>query len=95
MRIARNIEGRARFIDSCLWNGALREQIFGAREIRLCLGHLRIQAGDLCVQRLHLQHELVVADDANDLTLADVVTLSNRQLCNSSADAGARRYDIS
>ena len=67
---------------------------FGARKIRLRLGHLRIQAGDLCIQRLHLQHELVVADDADDLALADVITLSNRQLCDRSADAGARWYDI-
>ena len=75
-RIGRDIEGRARFIESCLRNGALREQIFGAREIGLRLGHLRFQAGDLCIQRLHLQHELVVADDADDLALADVIALS-------------------
>ena len=59
----------------------------------LRLGELRIEPGDLRVERLHLQGELLVADRGNDLALLDPVALAHRERRDGAADAGARRLD--
>ena len=64
VRVGRDIEGRARLVETVFGNDALGEQVLGAVEIGLRLGELRFEAGDLRVERIHLQGELLVADVA-------------------------------
>ena len=94
MSVGRDIEGGAHLIETRLWNGALGEQVFGAGEIALGLRELRLEPGDLRIERLELQHELLVADGRQHLALLDLVALLDGQLGHGAADARARRHDI-
>ena len=93
-RVGCDVEGGARLIERRLRNGAAREQILGASEIVLRLGDLRLQPGNLRIERLHLQRELLVADGRDDLTLLDAVAFLDGKLDHRAADARARRHDV-
>ena len=72
----------------------LTEQRLGPRQIGLRLRELRLQSGDLRVERVDLQQQLVVADHGDDLALGDRVALAHRQAGDRAADARACRHDI-
>ena len=94
VRVGRNIESGARLVEAGLRDSALGEQVFGAGKIALRLRQLRLQPGDLRIERLQLQHELLVADGGNDLALLDFVAFLDGKLGDGAADAGARRHHI-
>ena len=71
------------------------EQVFGAGEIGLRLGELGFEPGDLRIERLHLQRELLVADGRDDLALLDRVAFLDGELrppCRRCARAPAPRW---
>ena len=89
-----DIHRSARLLHRGAWAATLTQQRLGPREIGLRLRELRLQSGDLRVERVDLQQQLVVADHGNDLTLGDRVALAHRQAGDRAADPGACRHDI-
>jgi hypothetical protein len=61
----RDLDGGARLVERDAGAGALAIERLGAVEVGLRLGKLGFQAGDLGVERVDLQDELVVADDGD------------------------------
>ncbi len=94
-RIGRDVKGGLRCVEGGLRRRAVRKQ-FLARRSRsvLRLGKLGLEAGDLSVERLHLQRELFVGDGGDDLILFDMIAALHRKLHHGAADARPRRHDI-
>ena len=63
-------------------------------QIGLRLRELRLEAGDLRIERFHLQRDLFVADRRDDLTALDVVAFLDGELRHGAADARTGRNDI-
>ena len=94
-RIGRDVKGGVRLVEAGLRNGAARKQILGAGEIGLGLRNLRLEAGDLGVERLHLQGQLLVADGRDHLALLDLVAVLDaraRRPCRRSGRGPARHW---
>ena len=66
-RAGGDLGGGARLVERHPRAGALAEQRVGAGEVGLRLCQLRLRAGDLGVQRHHLQRQLLVADHGEHL----------------------------
>jgi hypothetical protein len=75
MGVGRHIECRADLVEARLRSDALAEQLFSSVDIDLGLPELRLQSGDLRVERFHLEHELLVADRGDDLAGLDPIAL--------------------
>ncbi len=91
--ILSHVERCTRLIELCTRRGAALNKSLDAVEIRLRLCKLGFQAGDLRIERLHLQHQFLVADGGDDLAAFDVVTLFHGELeprCRRCAPAPAR-----
>jgi hypothetical protein len=89
-----DVEVGLRFIEPRLRAGAGGAQLFGAGEIdpRLCL--LRLERGDLGVERRQLQRQLGVADARNDIAFAHGAAFVNPQILDDAADTGAGERPI-
>ena len=75
LRIGRHVERRARLVEPRLRRDSLLEQVLGAGQIGLRLRDLRIEPGDLRVERFQLQRELLVTDRGDDLAELDLIAL--------------------
>jgi hypothetical protein len=87
-----NVESGSCLIKSGARKRASLHEPIDAIEVDLRLISLRLQRLDLCIQRLHLQHELLVSDDGNRLTSGHGVTFPDMQLSDRAADAAAGRH---
>ena len=94
-RVGCDVERCARLVERRLRHGALaREQIFGAGEIGLRLRDLGFERGNLRVERLHLQRELLVADGGDHLPLLDRIAFLDGERHHGAADARPRRHHV-
>ena len=93
-RIGGDVKSGLRRIEGGLRGRAVRKQFLRPVEIGLGFGKLGLQAGDLRIERLHLQRELFVGDGRHHLILLDVIAPLHRELHHGAADPRTRRLDI-
>ena len=93
-RILGNIDGGARLVEPRLRRRATLEQALRTGKVGLGLSELRLEPGDLGVERLHLKGELFVADSGNDLPCRDFVAFFDCETGDRSPGADSGRHRL-